>query len=141
MDPQLPDVHFEFENEALAPRKARQALSPLFPDPDDAIADAVTLSASELVSNVVTHTESGGRMLAWDPKPHVWLRLQVEDHDPAEPLINEDPGVVGRGLTIVDGLSDAWGVDRVDDGKIVWAEFSRESIDDETSVQRPVDEV
>jgi hypothetical protein len=125
IDPRPPDVHFEFENDPSAPRRARRALAPLFTDPRDAIADAVNLAASELVSNVVLHTAFGGQMNAWDPKPDVPLRLEVHDHAPVIPVAPHHPDVTGRGLGIVDDVSDAWGVEPTADGKIVWAEFNR----------------
>lgn len=127
-----PDVRFEFDHEPGAPRQARRALDPLFnSDPEDPIAEAVRLTASELVSNVVQHTEDGGSMHAWDPKPNVPFRLEVRDHDhllhtrtdvpESDPL--DDAG--GRGLVIIDQVADDWGVDRTDEGKTVWAEFNR----------------
>jgi anti-sigma regulatory factor (Ser/Thr protein kinase) len=122
---QLPDVHFEFDNEPGAPRKARQALSPMFADPNDSIADSVTLTASELVTNVVLHTDSGGIMQAWDPKPDIPLRLEVEDHDPTIPTTRDNLITGGHGLMIVDNVADAWGVEPTTDGKVVWAEFNR----------------
>ena len=120
-----PDVRLEFGNDETAPRRAREALSSIFTGPDDPIADAVTLTASELVTNVVRHTDSSGVMQAWDPKPDVPLRLEVEDHYPVLPAIVKDPIVGGRGLRLVDAVADAWGVHPTADGKVVWAEFNR----------------
>ena len=120
-----PDVRFEFENDDSAPRLARQALAKIFTGPDDPIADAVTLTASELVTNVVRHTDGSGVMQAWDPKPDVPLRLEVEDHDPMLPAIADAPVVGGLGLVVIDKVADAWGVDPTTDGKVVWAEFNR----------------
>jgi anti-sigma regulatory factor (Ser/Thr protein kinase) len=97
----------------------------MFTDPNDSIADSVTLTASELVTNVVLHTDSGGLMQAWDPKPDIPLRLEVEDHDPTIPTTRDNPITGGRGLTIVDNVADAWGVEPTPDGKVVWAEFNR----------------
>ena len=88
---------------------------------------AVTLTASELVTNVVRHTDSAGVMQAWDPKPDVPLRLEVEDHERALPKVVSDPTIGGRGLSIVDNMADAWGVDPTVDGKVIWAEFNRPS--------------
>ncbi len=101
----------------------------LLDDPDDPIGDAVELVTSELVTNVVVHTDHGGVLRAWDPKPGVPLRLGVEDSDnevPAPRPIARAFG--GRGLQIIDSLADAWGVDAlVGGGKIVWAEFARDT--------------
>ena len=120
-----PDVRFEFGNDETAPRRAREALWALFTGSDDPIADAVMLTASELVSNVVRHTDSSGLLQAWDPKPDIPLRLEVKDYYPGLPAIATDPVVGGRGLAIVDKVADAWGVDPTTDGKVVWAEFNR----------------
>jgi anti-sigma regulatory factor (Ser/Thr protein kinase) len=123
-----PDVQFEFDHDLSAPRGARQKLARWFKDPSDPIADDVELAASELVSNVVLHTDDGGTMKAWDPKPDVPLRLEVEDHDMRVPSSNGLPPATdagGRGLAIVDTVAGAWGVDRTPSGKIVWAEFTR----------------
>lgn len=122
-----PDVHLPFDHQPDAPRQARQAVRPLVSDPGDPIAEAVTLSASELVTNVIRHTHEGGIMRAWDPKPGVPLRLEVEDHDPTPPrpptITPDQPS--GRGIRLVSAVANKWGVDPVPDGKVVWAEFDR----------------
>jgi anti-sigma regulatory factor (Ser/Thr protein kinase) len=119
-----PDVTFEFEHDAAAPRRARRALRPLFPQPDP-LADEVGLVASEFVSNVIRHTDDGGHMDAWDDDP---LRLEVHDLDPTLPVppdYADERG--GHGLRIVDELADDWGASRDRDGKTMWAEFGRHS--------------
>jgi len=114
----------------VAPSAARAALRPLVGEPDDLIAEDVLLSASELVTNVILHTGGGGELRAWDPEPHVPLRIEVEDHDPrmphALPAARPGPGGGGRGLMLVACVSDAWGVLTTDLGKLVWAEFDRD---------------
>lgn len=122
-----PDVAVEFGHDAGALRQARRALLEIVGEPDDPIADAVMLTVSELVTNAVLHTPQGGTMRAWDPKPDVPLRLEVEDHEVALPERRDAdegrPG--GRGLRVVDEVTDDWGVDLTPTGKIVWAEFDR----------------
>jgi hypothetical protein len=121
-----PDVAFEFEHDASAPRKARGALRPLFPQPGQ-LADDVGLVASELVANVIRHTDDGGHMHAWDEDP---LRLEVHDSDPnlpAAPGYADERG--GHGLRIVDNVADDWGARLDDDGKTLWAEFRRPADD------------
>ena len=117
----------KFDNDVSAPRRARRALEPMFPN-DGPIADDVTLVASELVANVVRHTEHGGEMRAWHDEV---VRLEVHDDDPRIPKlpsttppdaeIGNDGG--GRGLSIVGQLADEWGTDVEPIGKTVWAEF------------------
>jgi hypothetical protein len=117
-----PDISFEFGNDATAPRAARAALEPLFPG-DGQFAENVGLVASELVSNVVLHTNDGGRMDAWDADP---LRLEVRDHNSQLPVpATGHHEVGGRGLRIVAGVADRWGAVLVPYGKLIWAEFSR----------------
>ncbi|MCU1391910.1 MAG: regulatory protein [Ilumatobacteraceae bacterium] len=123
-----PDVSVTFHHDVTAPQQARRAIRPLVSAEGDPIADAVQMVTSELVSNVVQHTSDGGTVKAWDPKPDKPFRLEVADSEPVEP---KSPEVAtpegGRGLRIVDAMSDVWGVD-VDPGgagKTVWAEFNR----------------
>jgi len=121
-----PDVSHEFANDPDAPREARRALRPLFPN-DGAIADDVTLVASELVTNVVQHTNAGGLMEAWGDDPFV---LNVTDFGTALPSSQaeaDDQG--GRGLHIIEELADDWGTTPHEHGKTVWATFDRERSD------------
>jgi len=121
-----PDVRFRFGHDARAVRQARESLNPLFSEPDDVIADDVRLATSEMVTNVIVHTDGGGEMRAWDPRPDVPLRVEVEDGDQSVPVIpDEAPAVGGRGISIVAAVSDKWGYETSPDGKVVWAEFDR----------------
>jgi len=121
-----PDVRYQFGHTRRAAAEARDQLNRLLTDPDDPIADDVRLATSEMVTNVVVHTADGGELRAWDPRPDVPLRVEVEDDDPAGPTIPVDrPAVGGLGLSIVDTVSDRWGVEDAPPGKIVWAEFDR----------------
>ncbi len=124
-----PDVVVDFEHDTEAPRVARRAIDGLLGGPDDPIADDAVLLTSELVTNVVQHTDGGGEVRAWDPKPGVPMRVEVEDTDPSIPeprqSARDDDGG-GRGLLLVDRLSDAWGRFRTKLGKVTWAEFDRD---------------
>ncbi len=121
-----PDVSHEFGKDPDAPRAARDALRRLFPN-DGAIADDVTLVASELVTNVVQHTDAGGVMEAWCDDPFV---LKVTDFDIAPPSTQAEADEHGgRGLHIVDDLADDWGTTPRQHGKTVWATFDRERVD------------
>jgi anti-sigma regulatory factor (Ser/Thr protein kinase) len=125
-DDREPDVRYRIEHDPGAPGDARREVDQLLSGPGDPIAEDVWLATSELVTNVVVHTEDGGELRAWDPRPDVPLRIEVEDPDPGVPAIpSEPPGIGGRGLGIVDAVADDWGVEPRDDGKVVWAEFDR----------------
>lgn len=122
-----PDVRFPFGHDARACRQVRDRLDGLLDHPDDPIAEDVRLAASELVANVIAHTADGGELRAWDPRPEVPLRVEVQDSDTTPPAIpDEQPEVGGCGLAIVAAVSDEWGYETHADGKVVWAEFDRE---------------
>jgi hypothetical protein len=46
----------------------------------------------------------------------------------ALPAIASDAVVGGLGLTIVESVADAWGLDPTTEGKVVWAEFNRPTV-------------
>lgn len=92
--------------------------------PAQTIDDAV-LVASELVGNAIRHTDvsrSGTLNVSWDVDES-GVRVAVADPSSQEPRLRaagiED--VSGRGLAIVSAVSDDWGVERVAQGKRVWA--------------------
>jgi anti-sigma regulatory factor (Ser/Thr protein kinase) len=119
---EVPDVVYNFSHEQSAARGARRALAPIVDSGE--FGEDVNLVASELVSNVVRHTDDGGRMDAWDDDP---LRLEVHDTSPELPITDSSPAEGGRGLRIIDALSSDWGADRTSDGKVVWAEVDKPS--------------
>ncbi|MFF0448758.1 SpoIIE family protein phosphatase [Streptomyces sp. NPDC004609] len=90
-------------------------------------ADEIELVADELITNALMHTDGGAvvtvRVLSG---PQRRLRVEVEDRSSALPR-RRDPGesgVSGRGLLLVDRLTDSWGVDSRGGGKCVWCEFA-----------------
>ncbi|WP_265867771.1 SpoIIE family protein phosphatase [Streptomyces sp. SKN60] len=91
--------------------------------------DEIELVADELTTNALMHTDGGAivtlRMLAG---PERRLRVEVEDRSSALPRRREagESGVSGRGLLLVERLSDAWGVEPRGGGKCVWCEFATE---------------
>jgi Histidine kinase-like ATPase domain len=119
-----PDALFEFEHDPTAPRQARAALSPLFPASRmSSMGELVALAASELVSNVVLHTDNGGILRIWVAEGADRVRLEVEDMEPGLPVPSADAYEGGRGLHILDDIARAWGVQPKRHGKVVWAEF------------------
>lgn len=88
-------------------------------------ADEIELAADELMTNALVHTDGGGLVgmrLTADGR----IRIEVEDSSSALPRPREagDWAVSGRGLLLVDRLSDAWGVEPRGGGKCVWCEFA-----------------
>ena len=89
-------------------------------------ADEVELVADELITNALMHTEGAAvvtlRVLGSAERR---LRVEVEDSSSALPRRREagENGVSGRGLLLVDLLTDEWGVEARGGGKVVWCEF------------------
>jgi len=92
------------------------------------LADAVALVVSELLTNAVKHASTNVR-LTMTVEPTDGVRLTVDDDDPRAPDLHRTqmpPGDAegGRGLAIIDALSDRWGVDVRPSGKSVWCVLS-----------------
>jgi hypothetical protein len=120
------DVRFAFEHDRAAARKARRVLDQLFLPTDELWAADVRLAASELINNVIEHTNDGGVMRVWQPKNGLPCVLEVADHDRTSPHMVDPPrppGQGGSGMRIVDALAVRWGIEHRPDSKIVWAEF------------------
>jgi hypothetical protein len=91
--------------------------------PDDI--DAALLIVNELVSNVIDHAHTTGRVTMRLSSSTV--RFFVSDDSPAEPVLRA-PDVHafrGRGMQIVAGLARRWGCHPHHTGKTVWASMDR----------------
>jgi serine/threonine-protein kinase RsbW len=88
-----------------------------------AVTDAAELLASELTTNCVRHAHTDFELTV-EVDRHV--RVEVRDRGTGTPRVLSprptDPS--GRGLRIVDALSDDWGVEERSDGKAVWFTLS-----------------
>ncbi|GGX75761.1 SpoIIE family protein phosphatase [Streptomyces anandii] len=88
--------------------------------------EEIELVADELITNVLMHTEGAAvvtlRVLSGTDRR---LRVEVEDSSSALPRRREpgEQGVSGRGLLLVDRLTDVWGVEARGGGKCMWCEF------------------
>lgn len=88
--------------------------------------DEIELAADELITNALVHTDGGAIVTVRVPAGgERRLRVEVEDRSSALPRRREVSvsGVSGRGLMLVERLSDAWGVESRGTGKCVWCEF------------------
>jgi anti-sigma regulatory factor (Ser/Thr protein kinase) len=87
-------------------------------------AENAVLLVSELVGNAVRHTGArvfGLRML----RRRGWIRFEVRDPSRGLPCLMpvQEMDISGRGLFLVDRLSDRWGVDLLPRGKTTWFEM------------------
>lgn len=82
--------------------------------------DDVVLAASELATNVIRHAHTPFTVRV-EHGDHS-LRLEVEDGSAIVPALQQ-LRESERGLRMVDGLSENWGIERTRRGKVVWASF------------------
>ncbi|THA25383.1 GAF domain-containing protein [Streptomyces sp. RKND-216] len=107
---------------------ARHQLGGLLHDwKDGDQADGAVLMLSEMLTNVLVHTDGDALMVAeisGDPGTRL-LRVDVTDSSDELPH-RRSPGELassGRGLLLLDTLADAWGVEPRGDGKCTWFEL------------------
>jgi hypothetical protein len=89
----------------------------------DLFAAITELLTDELVANVVEHVHTAMTVRAiWHPRA---LRVEVDDPSIEPPrLLHPGPfDFGGRGLLLVDKLSDRWGTEFRPGGKTVWFEL------------------
>lgn len=116
-----PDAELHFDTDPSNARRARVVAQGLVGEHvDERSRTDVLIVVSELVTNVIRHTGSGGVMRLWLEGEGV--RIEVAD---AVPVLSPASTTVdqhgGRGLALVAQLSTSWGVDIHPDGKTVWA--------------------
>ncbi|MEU4799747.1 ATP-binding protein [Streptomyces sp. NPDC023327] len=88
------------------------------------LTEDVVLLVSELVGNAVRHT--GARVFGLRMhRRRGWIRVEVRDPSRGLPCLMpvQETDLSGRGLFLVDKLSDRWGVDLLPRGKTTWFEM------------------
>ena len=92
--------------------------------PHDA-GDAALL-VTELVANVVDHVAGEASFTLELALSDSWLRISVSDGSALHPVVREfEAGAPrGRGMRLVAGIADRWGVEDHADGKAVWFELA-----------------
>jgi anti-sigma regulatory factor (Ser/Thr protein kinase) len=89
--------------------------------------DSAELMVSEMVTNVLVHTDGDAALLAALTGETGSRRLHVEVADASDELPHKrKPGEMassGRGLVLMEVLADAWGVDPRGAGKSIWFEL------------------
>ncbi|MFD8815496.1 SpoIIE family protein phosphatase [Streptomyces sp. NPDC059627] len=108
--------------------EARQHVRELLHDwgsPDQV--DSAVLLVSEMLTNVLVHTDADALLLAEvsGQAPERCLRVEVTDAGDDLPH-KRRPGELassGRGLVLIEILADAWGVDPRGQGKSIWFEL------------------
>jgi serine phosphatase RsbU (regulator of sigma subunit)/anti-sigma regulatory factor (Ser/Thr protein kinase) len=89
--------------------------------------ETAVLLVSEMVTNVLVHTDENAVLLAQITGIPGTRRLRVEVGDLSDDMPHRrSPGELassGRGLVLIEELADAWGVDPRGDGKSIWFEL------------------
>lgn len=125
-DPTVTSRALHLPAEAQTTARARQVVERACRDagwPEDATSTAVLLT-SELVTNALVHGRSDPLLTVRASAEE--LRVQVWDDNPRAPelLAEDDLALSGRGLQLVAGCAQAWGVEWPSDphvvGKGVW---------------------
>ncbi|MGW4032784.1 ATP-binding protein [Streptomyces sp. NPDC004838] len=114
------------ESAAVARRLVRTALAAW--DLEELIENA-TLVVTELVSNAVDHSRFPSIRVMVSRLPENGARVGVVDRSQTVPRLRTDSHgdqVRGRGLLLVDALTEQWGTERYQWGKQVWGELKSE---------------
>jgi len=92
------------------------------------LCEIAVLLVSELVANAVLHAGTPCFVLVDVDDRRV--RVEVRDEDPRLPVVKDygPTAVTGRGLHIVNTLSDRWGFSADGESKTVWFEVDRDAI-------------
>ncbi|WP_043193135.1 ATP-binding SpoIIE family protein phosphatase [Streptomyces sp. NRRL F-2664] len=94
---------------------------------DEDQVDSAVLMVSEMVTNVLMHTDGDALLVAEAVGELGERRLRVEVADSSDELPHKrHPGEMassGRGVLLTEMLADAWGVDPRGEGKSIWFEL------------------
>ncbi|WP_406059948.1 SpoIIE family protein phosphatase [Streptomyces sp. NBC_01077] len=109
--------------------EAREQVRQLLHDwRDEDQLDSAVLMVSEMVTNVLVHTDGDALLVAEVACGEKARRLRVEVADTSDELPHKrHPGEMassGRGLVLMEMLADAWGVDPQGEGKAIWFELN-----------------
>ena len=110
----------EARNVGIARRTLSEVMSRSGADAD---VDAAVLALSEIVTNAFVHTGAHVTVRVWSAT--TGTRVEVEDSGSRLPVLRRyaDTAGTGRGLHLVEELTDRWGAHQRGGGKTVWFEI------------------
>ncbi|MBB3085083.1 ATP-binding protein [Geodermatophilus sabuli] len=85
-----------------------------------------TLLTTEVVANVIDHVGGEASFTLEVTLSDEWLRIAVVDGSAVQPLVREldVTAARGRGMRLVAGIADRWGVEPHSGGKRVWFDLA-----------------
>ncbi|MFI6147141.1 SpoIIE family protein phosphatase [Streptomyces sp. NPDC051109] len=96
--------------------------------------DSAVLMVSEMVTNVLMHTDGDALLVAEAVGELGTRRLRIEVADSSDELPHKrHPGEMassGRGVLLMEMLADTWGVDPRGEGKSIWFEMDEQAKED-----------
>ena len=130
---------------AASVSEARRFLRTTLSDWDAEVLEwSATQALSELVTNAVLHAGTAVTVVL-ELVGAGQLRLEVRDGSTRIPHQRRygSQATTGRGIALVDGLADRWGVDPDGNGKTVWCELSAadEAVEPDLSAFLTLDEL
>ena len=88
------------------------------------------LVATELVTNAARHAQSEVDLTVAGGRGRV--RIEARDDSCVIPTpTTVETATRHRGLLLIEDLSEGWGVDPADDGKVVWCELASKGLADQ----------
>jgi anti-sigma regulatory factor (Ser/Thr protein kinase) len=123
----MPDQTLELEAVPDAVRKARRFTEGLLESWPEPTRNVVVLLVSELATNAVLHARTPFGLTISTAGRNV--RVAVADGSHSAPVLKDfgPEAVTGRGMRLVDTLSQRWGTEPHEDGKTVWFELEAEA--------------
>jgi anti-sigma regulatory factor (Ser/Thr protein kinase) len=121
-------VRRSFEPTEASVGAARRFVAGTITDVAAGVSESVSVMVSELSTNALVHAASGFEVTVDRSDHHVLV--SVRDRGDGTPELHSPDASEphGRGLRIVDALSDAWGISSTDDaGKSVWFRVALDS--------------
>ncbi|WP_410657961.1 ATP-binding protein [Amycolatopsis sp. lyj-112] len=113
-----------YDLDKTATRDIRQAVRQELAGYRGPTVDDAVLVADEMISNAHRHGD-GPRACRLELGHHGgYLRIEVDDTSPRQPVLRTPSGSGGRGLLLIDRISSIWGVDNHTGHKTTWAELA-----------------
>jgi anti-sigma regulatory factor (Ser/Thr protein kinase) len=118
------DRTFPLPPNAGSVRFSREAVRDALAQFDQDAVEAAAILTDELVTNAIMHGKPP--IVLNISEDHGQVTVRVGDGDPEVPVTRpaRSDALSGRGLTIVDSMSDRWGVDVRRHGKSVWFQLN-----------------